>query len=103
MHTKGDGLYCLIAGSDDNGNWPSAYIDNGDCKDIDIIEIVRSHLVEGECAVFVTAGAEKARYVTGYAIAVINGPEPNTTSINIDDIYAMARGTFGIEPTRAEY
>jgi len=53
------------------------------------------HLAEGEVAVLLEVGAEKIRYVTGWATAITwDGRE---TFINLDSIYAKAAAEFGID------
>ncbi len=95
--------FCLCAEGD--GYWPTAIFDaeGNDIEELDFIEYVRPHLAEGQVAIFATAGHEKARYVTGHAFAIMNDERGSTLDINIDDIYHMVHGTWGIEPTRAEY
>lgn len=85
-----------------DGEWPTWMDENGDPDDdLSFIQAVASHLADGEVAVFMTTGAEGQRYVTGHATAIINTGEE--VSINLDTIYGMARQSFGVEPTRAEY
>ncbi|NLF19586.1 MAG: hypothetical protein GX595_20340 [Lentisphaerae bacterium] len=95
---EGEGtLYGLGAGSNE-GYWPD-WNDDGD--EIDFPAIVAEHLADGEIVVFVSAGYEKHRYVTGHAIALDNTGK--TVEVDIGDIYARAKETFGIEPSPAEY
>ena len=85
------------------GQWPCCrYEGTGStCSDFDFVEELADHLSEGEVAILITVGHEKARYGTGYAIAVRS--DGKILDVNIDDIYALVHGTWGIEPTRAEY
>lgn len=53
-----------------------------------IEELVSRHLIAGDVAVFMEAGAEKFRYVGGAAVAVNSHGE--TVSVNLDDIYDKA-------------
>lgn len=87
----------------EEGFWPSAYYDfeNNDATDVDFVDIVGSHLEPGQVAVFQTAGAEKLRYITGYAVAVNH--EGKTVEIDIDGIYQAAKEAFGTEPSLAQY
>lgn len=66
----------------------------GDFVEVDFFQLISSHLVEGSVAVFKEAGAEKFRYVVGYAVAVNHLGE--TVVINTDDIYAQAAEKFGV-------
>lgn len=54
----------------------------------DIANLVASHLVEGQVAVFIEVGAEKMRYLGGTAVAVNAAGE--TRSLDLADIYEMA-------------
>lgn len=73
----------------------------GDQRDIDFDEIVANHLVDGEVAVLMSAGHEKARYVSGYATAIRNDCEH--VSIVLSDIYELAAEKLGKLPTEATY
>jgi len=97
----------------DNGAWPtSRWIDDSDDGDdtighdeeINYAAVIAPHLLEGETAVLMEVGNEKLRYVTGFARAIhSNGEE---VIVNIDDIYAKAAKTFGVDSdtiSRCEY
>lgn len=60
-----------------------------------------SHLQEGEVAIFLEAGAEKLRYITGNALSIAWTGE--ITEISLDDIYKLVVKKHGVEPCRAEY
>ena len=60
-----------------------------------------SHLQEGEVAIFLEAGAEKLRYITGNALAIAWTGE--IIEIDLTDIYELVAKKYGIEPCRAEY
>jgi len=68
--------------------------------EIDWEDLFRRHLKDGWVAVMMEAGAEKYRYITGYAVAYNNKGE--SRKINLDDIYKVAL-EIGTEITRAEY
>ena len=72
-------------------------------EEFDFMEELAPHLADGSIAVLQGSGAEKLRYVTGYSIAVDNTGKQ--VSVNIDDIYALAKKEFGeqAEVTPAEY
>ncbi len=97
--------YCILVTGGDFGGWPSSIWD--DEKDIainiDVPVLVSEHLVDGEVAIFMESGAEKLRYVIGYAVAINNKGE--TVAIGLDSIYDMAEEltTRPRDITRAEY
>ena len=84
--------------------WVTQKEENGDEKDveveIDFMDELAEHLADDEVAVLQEAGAEKMRYINGYAIAINNKKE--TKQINLDDIYALAK-ELGSNITKAEY
>jgi len=94
----------FICSEDDCGSLPSSVYDeiNEDDVDIDLIDEISNHLVEGEVAVMMESGHEKLCYVTGYAVAVNwKGEE---ISISLNDIYEKAQKELGGENiSRAEY
>ena len=97
-----EGRVGLVGSSE--GYWPDVVVDyeNGPTDiDFDITEAVAEHLLDNEVAVFVGSGAEKARYVTGYATAINAAGE--RLGISIDDIYGLVKQQWGVEPTAAEY
>lgn len=83
----------------DEGYWPSFDADSYD--ELDFTEKVSTHLADGEIAVFMTVGNEKARYGTGYAIAFNNKGE--TEDWCLDRIYDFAEQRWGKRPTVAEW
>lgn len=52
-------------------------------------QLVAAHLIEGEVAIFMEAGAEKMRYVSGVTVAVNSAGD--TRRIDLDDIYELAK------------
>lgn len=98
------GRYAVAAEVD--GFWPSSIFkcyedETEDYEDIDFVDELATHLADGEVAVLMTAGAEKLRYVTGYAIAVKN--DGSTITVDINNIYDNVLDAWGIVPSRAEY
>lgn len=71
-----------------------------DWEDISICQEIALHLCKGQVAVMVESGAEKHRYIGGYAMAVNSDGEEE--SINIDQIYDLAK-KLGKNVTKAEY
>lgn len=95
--------------------WPSpcdSYVDDGDgaCDDCgtpgehpdeyDILDLIAEHLVEGDVAVTIVAGAERTRYVTGRAVAINSAGDRRVVSL--DDIYPLA-AQLGTTVTAAAY
>ena len=75
--------------------------EGGDYRDIDLTEELAEHLVEGEVAVLIEVGAEKLRYLVGYAVAVRSDGE--VIHLNLNTIYQMVEDQWGIVPTEAHY
>lgn len=68
-------------------------------EELDLFGLVASHLADGEVAVFQEAGAEKQRYVTGFALAI--NADGETITVDIDDIYDKLERAGWPKPTRA--
>jgi hypothetical protein len=66
----------------------------------DFYKELAEHLKDGEVAVMIESGAEKLRYITGYAVAV--NSKGKVVSVTLDDIYKKAM-RLGKNITRAEY
>jgi hypothetical protein len=81
----------------EDGGLPSCRCteDRDDLQEIDIVGELSAHLAEGEIAVLMSAGHEKARYVSGYAVAL--NRDGGRISVSLSDIYEKAASTFGIE------
>ncbi len=93
--------FCLLADQGDGGGWP-CYREtaDGEGEDIDIADLVSGHLAAGEVAIFMEAGAEKYRYVSGHAIAI--NAAGDTCQVGLSDIYELA-AQLGDSVTPAEY
>jgi len=86
----------------DSGCFPSSYNEETDeHEDIDIVEETAKHLAEGEVAVFMEAGGEKCRYISGWATAI--NDRGDSIYLSLNDIYKMAEDKFGVKPTMAEF
>jgi hypothetical protein len=74
-----------------------------DYDDVDFLAELSDHLTDDSIAIVMAAGAEKLRYITGYAEAINNKGE--RVSISIGDIYDLAKQKFGkdVEVTPAQY
>lgn len=103
--SKKENKYTILSSDCNGAGWPSYQYDEESDEEIeiDLPAIVSAHLVEGEVAVFMECGAEKLRYLVGYAEAINSSGERESVSIN--DIYDVAMGLAGPsnEITRAEY
>jgi len=69
--------------------------------DIDFAGELAKHLQDGEVAILMESGAEKLRYITGYAVAIKS--DGSRHSINLDDIYDWVNSNWGVNPTLACY
>jgi hypothetical protein len=72
-----------------------------DWTDMDLVHELSEHLVEGEVAILMEAGAEKLRYISGYALAIHSNGEWLNLSLN--DIYKMCEEKWDITPTDVSY
>jgi hypothetical protein len=90
---------CLLADME-NGFPFEKYDDNYDSTELDWADIFKRHLAENQVAIIMGSGAEKLRYITGWAMAFNNKGE--SKSINLDDIYDLAK-ELGSEVTTATY
>lgn len=97
-----EGRWGLLVNSE-NGGWPSNRYDEetDGYVDIDLAKELVEHLAEGQVAVLMECGAEKLRFITGFATAVSWTGE--TVQISLDDIYQKAQEAFGVEPSQAAY
>jgi diaminopimelate decarboxylase len=94
-------LVGLLGCDDDGGGFPFEYEDeDGEYVELDWAEIFKAHLEEGWVAIIMESGAEKLRYIAGYAVAYNSKGE--TVSLNLDDIYGLAK-SLGSNITEATY
>ena len=108
---KQDILFAIYSDCPDSGCWPSGkyvaeYDEEGavvseDWQDFDLTGELAEHLKDGEVAVLMEAGAEKLRYISGWAVAVNHLGE--TVHVSLDGIYDLAFTKFGVRPTDASY
>lgn len=95
-------VVCLVSEEQDSGGWPSMTWgpDPGDPDmeteiEFDPAKLICPHMVEGQVLVMMEAGAEKARYVTGNAVAYNHKGEH--VQVNLVDIYDKAAAAFGVQ------
>jgi hypothetical protein len=74
-----------------------------DYDEVDFLGELSNHLTDDSVAIVMGAGAEKLRYINGYAEAINSKGE--RVGINISDIYDLAKQKFGkdAEVTPAQY
>lgn len=91
---KGD-LIALSGYESDDGDLPSWYEDeDGEEHDDFLGEFVADHLHPEDVLVYMSCGAEKARYASGHASAYMVGKP--IVFINLDDIYGIAAKAFEV-------
>lgn len=97
----GDLTKVKLLASEENG-FPSEVFDpeTFDSYEINWADIFKRHLADEQVAIIMGAGAEKLRYINGWAEAFNNKGE--SRAISLDAIYNLAK-ELGSEITRAEY
>lgn len=94
-------LVALLGSDDDGAGFPFEYEDeDGEYVELDWAEIFKAHLEDGWVAIIMESGAEKLRYIAGYAVAYNSKGE--TVAINLDQIYEKAK-SLGSNITEATY
>ncbi len=90
IHGDNESGFCILVSGGDYGGWPNMgwNEETEEDYDIDVPLLVSEHLIDGAVAIFMESGAEKLRYVTGYAEAINSKGE--RTSISLTDIYEAA-------------
>jgi hypothetical protein len=98
----GETHYGILDADADGGGlqWSQLNEENDDYDDLVWEDIIGKHLRDGEVCVLVETGAEKYRYLNGWAIAFNNKGE--TRRVDTTDIYDLAK-EIGTGITRAEY
>lgn len=93
--------YVCLLNENENGFPMDVYDDIlGEYVEIDWETIFAKHLQDDSVAIIMGAGAEKLRYIHGYAIAFNNKGE--TKMIHLTDIYKIAE-ELGKDVKKAEY
>lgn len=104
LFERGDMFAMAPSDRSDDGCF-TCWTDDGDEDDNpDFMTELSAHLAEGQIAVMVGCGAEKIRYICGYAIAVDHAGK--MVSVDISSIYQIAAAAFSVpesQITRAEY
>ena len=93
--------YVCLLNDNENGFPFEAYDDIlGEYVEIDWEGIFSEHLQDGSVAIIMGAGAEKLRYIHGYAVAFNNKGE--TEQVHLVDIYKIAE-KLGTDIQKEEY
>ena len=102
-HNDVDNTWWIRANDDSNGglDWTIYDEDFEPDDSVNAMDEFASHLQEGEVAIFLEAGAEKLRYITGNALAIAWTGE--IIEIDLTDIYELVAKKYGIEPCQAAY
>lgn len=101
---KNIGMLAIAPGEfSDDGAWPGwRTVEEGEDIEFDAVAEISPHLVEGQVAVLVEAGAEKLRYVSAWTIAIHSSGKH--VSLSLNNIYDIAKKKFpGSIITAAEY
>ena len=97
-----DGMFAIYDNGGDSCGWPSWIVnDEGEDVEIDLAGELAQHPTEDSIAVLIEVGAEKLRYLCGYAVAVNHKGE--CEDLNLNRIYDLALERWGIAPTEATY
>ena len=96
---KHPGHFTLLPDQSGDGSFPTYDLEQD--EEIDFIAELAEHLAADSVAVMLETGAEKLRYLIGYAVAV--NAKGEQVHVTLDAIYPLAAHAFGLpEPTRAE-
>jgi hypothetical protein len=96
-----EGRFALLPGEGCDDNCLPSRFDDKDEELIHIYDELHQHLADGEVAVVMEAGAEKLRYVSGWAMAINHKGE--SVCVGLTDIYELAEKKFGVKPTECSY
>ena len=92
-----DPTYVGFLSDDENGATPVRYKEESENPQIEdnmvsIYDEISEHLQENEICIIMEAGAEKLRYISGFAIAIHSSGK--TTQVSLNDIYEKAKQEF---------
>lgn len=102
LHTVAKaGCFSVYPENSEDGCFPSYNPDAPeDEQEFDVLEEIADHLADNSVALIIGCGAEKLRYINGFARAI--NAKGEQVSINLDEIYERA-AKLGGEVERAEY
>jgi hypothetical protein len=91
------GKLAVHASNADHGTWPSMYYDEEQEEEVtfDMVDLIQPHLADGEVVVLMEVGAEKMRYLGGWALAFDN-TDREPVRVALDDIYELAARAFAV-------
>jgi hypothetical protein len=95
-----DGRFALLANGDE-GSWPSFRNLEDPNEEINLPAEMAAHLADDEVCVLQEVGADKLRYLSGWAVAVNGAGE--ILRVSIDDIYTLVRERWNLIPSEAQY
>jgi hypothetical protein len=103
---EGEGAHAgkfMLAGNGDDGAYPTVRVDPREEEDeeVDVPDLVAGHLPPGEVAVFMLAGADRLRFVVGWAVAIDHTGE--RVEVDLNQIFHAAQAKFGVMPTTTQY
>lgn len=107
---NGETLYGLMDANPDGGGWEWSRVIETEAEDgemdytdvdIDWSDILASHLKDGWVAILMETGAEKYRYMMGYAIAINSKGE--TREVNLDREIMRLAEELGSNMTGVSY
>jgi hypothetical protein len=93
VNVAGETLYGLMDTNSDGGGWEWSYVAEMEDEDgepyetdleIDWVEVFARHLEDGWVAILMETGAEKYRYLSGYALAVNSKGESREINLSRD-------------------
>jgi hypothetical protein len=82
---------CLLCSGEGGWSWYDPDIE----EDHDPVDLIAPHLQDNEVCILMETGAEKLRYLIGYAIAFNNQKE--MVDVSLENIYEQARKKFGAD------
>jgi hypothetical protein len=99
---KGDGFVCFLCGDSSDGAWPSySEDDEGNELEFSFAKYVVPYMAPDQVLITMEAGAEKLRYITGYAEAYHS--DGRMVGLSLCDIYALARNEFSMSQGDISY
>ena len=91
-----DDALCLLCKNDGGWSWYNSDTE----KDHNPVDIIAPHLQDNEVCILMETGAEKLRYLIGYAVAFNN--KKRQTVLSLQNIYDIARKEFGEQASITE-
>ena len=87
--------FVMLVGAQEYGDFPSYGVtEDNEEVELDFQKLFSEHLVEGQVAILMEAGAEKLRYITGYACAYTW--DGRFAQVSLSDIYQRVEEDLGV-------